>query len=100
MTAAIGGILLCSRLNSATPNAGDGYELDAIAAVVIGGGSLFGGVGTIWGTIIGVIIITIIRNGLNLLNINVFWQYVATGLIILGAVLMDSYRKKIEEKQI
>jgi len=98
MLAAFGGIMLCGRLNSAQPNAGNGYELDAIAAVVIGGGSLFGGVGTIWGTTIGVLIITIIRNGLNLLNVNVFWQYVATGLIILVAVLIDSYRKKIEEK--
>lgn len=98
MLAAFGGMMLCGRLNSAQPNAGNGYELDAIAAVVIGGGSLFGGVGTIWGTTIGVLIITIIRNGLNLLNVNVFWQYVATGLIILVAVLIDSFRKKVGEK--
>lgn len=98
MLAAFGGIMLCGRLNSSQPNAGSGYELDAIAAVVIGGGSLFGGVGTIWGTTTGVLIIVIIRNGLNLLDVNVFWQYIATGAIILGAVLMDSFRKKVEEK--
>jgi ribose/xylose/arabinose/galactoside ABC-type transport system permease subunit len=98
LMASIGGILLFGRLNAAAPNAGNGYELDIIAAIVIGGGSLSGGVGTIWGTAIGVLITTIIRNGLNLLNINVFWQYIATGLIIVFAVIIDSYRKKIEEK--
>ncbi len=98
MLAAFAGVMLCGRINSAQPNAGNGYELDAIAAVVIGGGSLFGGVGTIWGTMIGVLITTMIRNGLNLLNVSVFWQYVATGVIILIAILIDSFRKKIDKK--
>jgi ribose transport system permease protein len=94
LTAAIGGILVSSRLNSAQPNAGTSYELDSIAAVVIGGTSLSGGVGTIGGTVIGAIIIGVLNNGLVLLNVSPFWQQVVKGLVILLAVIIDKKSKK------
>jgi ribose transport system permease protein len=88
----ISGIILMSRLNSAQPNAGSGYELDAIAAVVLGGASMSGGKGKIWGTVIGILIIGVLNNGLNMLSISSFYQDVAKGVVILLAVLLD--RKK------
>jgi ribose transport system permease protein len=97
ITAAIGGVLVSSRLNSAQPNAGTSYELDSIAAVVIGGTSLSGGVGTITGTVIGAAIIGILNNGLVLLNVSPFWQQVVKGLVILLAVIID---KKLRNKSI
>lgn len=93
MMAAIGGVLVTSRLNSAQPNAGMNYELDAIAAIVIGGASLSGGRGTIIGTIIGAILIGVLNNGLVLLNVSPFWQQVVKGLVILIAVIIDKYSK-------
>jgi ribose transport system permease protein len=92
--AALGGVLVTSRLNSAQPNAGLSYELDSIAAVVIGGTSLSGGVGTIGGTVIGAIIIGVLSNGLVLLNVSPFWQQVIKGLVILLAVIIDRKTKK------
>ncbi len=92
--AAIGGILVTSRLNSAQPNAGTSYELDSIAAVVIGGTSLSGGVGTVTGTVIGAVIIGVLNNGLVLLNVSPFWQQVVKGLVILLAVIIDKKSKK------
>jgi ribose transport system permease protein len=92
--ASIGGILVSSRLNSAQPNAGTSYELDSIAAVVIGGTSLSGGVGTITGTVIGAVIIGVLNNGLVLLNVSPFWQQVVKGLVILLAVIIDQKSKK------
>jgi len=89
MMAAISGILVASRIDSATPTAGTGYELDAIAAVVLGGTSLSGGEGTIIGTLIGAMIIGVINNGLNLLNVSPFYQAIVKGIIILIAVLAD-----------
>lgn len=86
---AISGIILSSRLNSAQPTAGSGYELDAIAAVVLGGISLSGGQGGIIGTIIGAMIIGVLNNGLNLLNVSSFYQLVAKGAVILIAVFLD-----------
>ena len=86
------GAILTSRLNSAQPTAGTGYELDAIAAVVLGGTSLSGGKGRIVGTIIGALIIGTLNNGLNSLNVSSFSQQVVKGIVILLAVLMD--RKK------
>ncbi len=86
------GAILTSRLNSAQPTAGTGYELDAIAAVVLGGTSLSGGKGRIIGTIIGALIIGTLNNGLNILNVSSFYQQVVKGIVILLAVLMD--RKK------
>ncbi len=94
LTAAIGGIVLSSRINSAHPAAGQGYELDAIAAAVIGGTSLMGGEGTVIGTLIGSFMMAVIRNGLNLLNVNSFWQQIVIGLVIIGAVWMDRARKR------
>lgn len=87
--AAVGGIMVTSRLDSAQPNAGMGYELDAIAAVVIGGTSLSGGKGSIWGTVMGAIIIGVLNNGLVLLNVSPFWQQVVKGGVILVAVIID-----------
>ena len=89
---ALAGAILTSRLNSAQPTAGTGYELDAIAAVVLGGTSLSGGKGRIVGTLIGVLIIGTLNNGLNILNVSSFYQQVVKGIVILLAVLMD--RKK------
>ena len=87
--AAASGVLLVARILSIDPLAGTALELDAIAAVVIGGASLFGGRGSIVGTLIGVLIMVMIRNGLNLLGVNPFWQGSAIGGIIIAAVLVE-----------
>ena len=89
----IAGILIASRLNSAQPALGQGYELDAIAAVVIGGTSLSGGVGTILGTIIGAFIMSVLINGLRIMSVAQEWQMVLTGLIIILAVYTDNLRR-------
>lgn len=94
----IAGIVLSSRLVGAQPEAGDGYELDAIAAVVLGGTSMTGGVGTIGGTVIGALIIGILNNGLNLLNIPSYWQKVCKGIVILIAVYIDAVKKDKSKK--
>ena len=86
---AVAGILVTARLDSAQPNAGAGYELDSIAAVVIGGTSLSGGKGTIIGTVIGALIIGVLNNGLVLLDVSPFWQQVVKGAVILFAVILD-----------
>lgn len=83
------GLLATARLDSATPTAGDGYELDAIAAVVIGGTSLSGGRGSILGTVLGCLIIGVLNNGLVLLGVSPFWQQVIKGVVILIAVAVD-----------
>lgn len=90
---AFAGIVLASRLSSGQPTAGTGYELDVIAACVIGGASLTGGEGTILGAMIGAMIMGVLRNGCNLLNISPFWQQIAIGAIIIIAVFSDQYRK-------
>jgi ribose transport system permease protein len=90
----IAGLLIASRLNSAQPALGQGYELDAIAAVVIGGTSLSGGAGTILGTIIGAFIMSVLTNGLRILSVAQEWQTVVTGVIIILAVYADLLRKK------
>lgn len=92
--AAVAGIVLAARLTSAQPQAAVGYELDAIAAVVIGGASLSGGSGKASGTLIGALILAVLRNGLNLLSVSAFWQQVATGLVIAVAVLLDTLRRR------
>ncbi|NCU16998.1 ABC transporter permease subunit [Pallidibacillus pasinlerensis] len=92
MMAALAGMILTSRLGSAQPTAGQTYEMDAIAAVVIGGTSLAGGKGRIAGTFIGVLIIGILNNGMNLLGISAFYQQVVKGVVILIAVLLDRKR--------
>lgn len=92
MLAALSALILTSRLNSAQPTAGQSYELDAIAAVVLGGTSLTGGRGWIFGTLVGALIIGVLNNGLNLIGVSSFFQQVVKGVVILIAVLID--RKK------
>lgn len=92
--AALAGLLLAGRLDSAQPQAAAGYELDAIAAVVIGGASLAGGLGKISGTFVGALVLVVIRNGLNLLNVTSFWQQVVIGVVIALAVGIDVIRRK------
>lgn len=92
--AGVAGLLVTARLDSAQPNAGLGYELDSIAAVVIGGTSLSGGRGTIMGTVLGCLIIGVLNNGLFLLNVSPFWQQVIKGFVILAAVAIDKANPK------
>lgn len=87
--AGVAGLIVTARLDSAQPNAGLGYELDSIAAVVIGGTSLSGGRGSVTGTVLGCLIIGVLNNGLFLLNVSPFWQQVVKGLVILLAVALD-----------
>ncbi len=94
LMAGLGGVLLASRLGIAQPTAGQGYELDTIAAAVIGGASLMGGVGTIPGTLIGAFIMAVLRNGCNLLDISEFWQRIAIGTIVVLAVYYDHLRRR------
>jgi ribose transport system permease protein len=93
---AFGGVILAARMSSGQPAVGTGFETDAIAAAVLGGTSMYGGVGNIGGVFIGILVIGVIANGLNLLHVNSFWQYVAKGVIILLAVHIDMYRKQRE----
>jgi ribose transport system permease protein len=92
--AALGAIVLAGRMNSGFPLAGMGAELDAIAAVIIGGASFFGGVGSVWGTLIGALIMGVLRNGLNLLNVSAYWQTVVIGTVIVVAVWIDVLRQR------
>jgi len=92
--AAISGVILSSRLYSAQTNAGESYELDAIAAVVLGGASLSGGVGTMVGTLIGALIIGVMNNGMNMLSVPYFYQLIVKGIVILIAVWLDVRAKK------
>jgi ribose transport system permease protein len=92
--AALGGVLLSARLWSAQPNAAVGWELDAIAAPVLGGTSLFGGVGTIGGTVVGAFIIGVLSNGLNLMGVPSYYQQVIKGLVFILAVSIDLINKR------
>jgi ribose transport system permease protein len=94
LAAGIAGVMMTSRLNSSQPNVAVGAELDAIAAVVIGGTSLFGGEGTIVGTIIGALLMAVIRNGLTLMHISAFYQQIVIGAVIVLAVLIDRLRRR------
>ncbi|SMB93290.1 monosaccharide ABC transporter membrane protein, CUT2 family [Thermanaeromonas toyohensis ToBE] len=96
--AAVAGLVLIGRVNAAYPLAGLGYELDAIAAVIIGGASFFGGVGTVWGTLVGALIMAVLRNGLNLLGVSADLQTVAIGAVIIGAVYVDVLRQRAINK--
>jgi len=92
VTAALGGLVLTARLDGAAPVAGTGYELQVIAAVVIGGTSLFGGVGTIRGTVIGVLLLGIVMNGMNLLGVSSYYQQGVQGIILVLAVLLNRWK--------
>lgn len=98
LMAAIGAIVLAGRMNSGFPLAGVGAELDSIAAVIIGGASFFGGVGTVGGTLVGALIMGVLRNGLNLLNVSAHWQIVVIGAVIVAAVWVDVVRQRAAEK--
>ena len=90
----LGGAMSASRLYAANGNWGTGYELDAIAAVVLGGTSLMGGVCSVWGTVVGALIIGVMNNGLTILGLSSFWQYVAKGVVIVLAVMLDKWRQR------
>ncbi|MCF7673894.1 MAG: ABC transporter permease [Akkermansiaceae bacterium] len=92
--AGVAGVVLAARITTGQPNAGVGYELDAIAAVVIGGTSLSGGVGTVGGTILGALLVGVINNGLDLMNVSSYYQAIVKGVIIVGAVWLDRNRGK------
>lgn len=92
--AGVGGMILSSRIMSGSPVLGQGYELDAIAAVVIGGTSLLGGVGSIMGTVVGVLIIGVMNNGLDLLNVSSYYQQILKGAIIVIAILLDKKNQR------
>ena len=95
LTAGIGGILYTARFTAGAPQAGETLLLDSIAAVVIGGASLFGGSGTITGTVIGALIIAVIQYGLVFVNVEPFWQFVAVGVVIIISVLVDQTQKQL-----
>ncbi len=99
ITAALAGVVLAARLYSGQPNVGEGFERDAIAASVLGGTSFNGGIGTLGGTVIGGLIIGVLNNGMNLLKINTYWQYVVKGGVILGAVYVDYLKKSRTSKK-
>ncbi|MEG0145345.1 MAG: ABC transporter permease [Clostridia bacterium] len=100
LMAGISGVVLASRMFSGQPTAGDGQEMEAIAATVLGGTSMLGGQGAMGGTIIGVLIMGALSNGLNLLGINSFWQYVVKGVVILLAVYVDVLKKRTKKVKI
>ncbi|HBU12421.1 MAG TPA: ribose ABC transporter permease [Clostridiales bacterium] len=90
----LAGVLQACRINVGQPNVGEGFEMNAISAVVIGGTSLSGGVGSMWGTLIGAFIIGVLNNGLDMLGVSSYWQKVVSGAIIIAAVMMDRTNKK------
>jgi putative multiple sugar transport system permease protein len=93
MLAALAGLIFAARLNTATPKAGLGFELDVIAAVFIGGASAMGGVGQVAGAVIGAFIMGVMNNGMSIMGVNIDWQQVIKGLVLLGAVVFDVYNK-------
>jgi ribose/xylose/arabinose/galactoside ABC-type transport system permease subunit len=92
--AALSGVMVSSEIMSGTATTAKGWELDVIAAVIIGGTSLMGGVGRIWGTMVGVIFLGVLMNGMTLLNVSEYWQHVVRGVIILVAVLLNLLQKE------
>ncbi len=94
MMGAVAGIVLTGRMNSANALMATGVELKCIAAVVIGGTNLFGGEGTVVGSLIGAVIMGVLGNGLNILNVSAFWQRVVIGLVIMAVVVFDQWRRR------
>ena len=94
MLAALAGLIYAARLNQATPKAGAGMELDVIAAVFVGGASAMGGIGEVAGAVIGAFIMGVMNNGMSILGIGIYWQYVVKGMVLLAAVYVDVYQKK------
>lgn len=94
MMAGLGGVVLTARVQSATPALGMGFELDAIASAVIGGTSFAGGIGTVWGTVVGALIIGVMNNGLDLLSVSPFYQQVVKGAIIVVAIIIDERKNR------
>ena len=94
MLAALAGVLLSSRMLAGDPTVAQGWELDVIAAVIVGGTSLSGGAGRIWGTLVGVVFIGVIVNGMTLLNVPVYGQYIVRGVLILAAVMLSQLNQK------
>ena len=94
MASALAGILMAGRLNSAQPSSGSGYEMTVVAAVIIGGTSMFGGSGSVLGTLLGSLLMTVIENILLLMRISAYWQSLIVGVIIIFAVGLDQYRRK------
>ena len=91
--AALAGLIFAGRLNAATPQAGNLFELDAIAAAVIGGASFTGGIGTVFGAVIGALVMGVLNNGMSLMGIGIDWQQAIKGLVLLGAVAFDVLNK-------
>jgi inositol transport system permease protein len=94
MLAGLGGVIISGRIGSGNPTLGEGIELDAIAAAVIGGASLSGGIGTVWGAVVGAMIIGSMNTGLDLLNVSPFWQQVVKGVIIVVAIIIDERKNR------
>ncbi len=93
LLAGLSGVILATRVASGQPGAGIGFEFDVIVAVILGGTSLFGGEGSVSGTIVGALILGALRNIMNLLGLNVFYQYIASGTVLIFAVILDAYLK-------
>ena len=94
--ASLSGLILASRLTGAEPNAGSAYELDVIAAVVVGGTSLSGGIGTIGGTLVGILLMGVVSNGMDLLGVGSYPKLIIRGLIVIFALIFDSLTKKVK----
>ena len=99
LLSSVAGIVLCSRVTSANPTAGTGFEMDAIAAVVVGGTSMSGGSGNVIRTVIGAVVIGIMSNALNILGITAYYQQIVKGLLIIIAVAVDIWNKMIKDKE-
>lgn len=97
---ALSAYILASRMNSGQPNAGVGFEMEVIGAVILGGVSLTGGVGSLIGAVIGILILGVLSNGLILLNVSSFWQDIARGIVIILAVYLDTYRREKQQQKL